>query len=394
MKRAHSRARNTLVIERLNAGECLADLAAEFDLSPNYIRLIAVRAGVVPPRKAAGHLSFIGTKRASSLKRRAAIIELHTLGISGGTARKLLSMSTTAFAYDIRKLGLKFPYDRMGKWGPVIKSARERAAKMAALYRSGMTLQQIGDKYGLSRERVRQLMTKHEGMRQDGGGQHCKAVAKRQRSAADRDAKYLSKYGCTFDQYVEVRTIGREMVRDGAGIYQTPLRAFLSQRNNAKARGIYWDLTFWQWWTIWQESGKWELRGRARDAFVMSRFGDAGAYTAGNVYIGTLAENSSIQPNNPYRKDHPDHASLVYSSLKQSLEQRLSGKALPNKKNSDLPRGVTRKPNSNSYQAQATLGGKSAYLGTFPTVEQARAAYVAAVIADVNTARKTKSEAA
>lgn len=37
------------------------------------------------------------------------------------------------------------------------KVADDRTAEMARLYRSGETLQQIGDKYGLTRERVRQI---------------------------------------------------------------------------------------------------------------------------------------------------------------------------------------------------------------------------------------------
>jgi hypothetical protein len=328
-----------------------------------------------------------------TLRRRAAMRELHSLGLSGGEAQHLLKFKNKSyFSAEAKRLGLKFPYDSR-RWTVAGRTSQQRAAKMAGLYRSGMTLQQIGEKYGISRERVRQLMTKHEGMRQDGGGQHVKAVARRQQSTAAKDARYLAKYGCTFAQYAEVREIGRVMRAHGAGVYQTPLRAFINQKNNAKNRQIPWELTFWQWWTIWQESGKWELRGRARDAYVMSRFRDAGSYAVGNIYIGTLSENSSIQPNNPYRKDHPDHASVLYSGLKQSLEERLTGPAAPHKKNSDLPRGVTRNPKSKSFQAQATIGGKSAYLGSYPTVEEARAAYVAAVMADVNSAHKN-SEAA
>lgn len=327
------------------------------------------------------------------MRRRAAMAELHSLGMSGGETRRLLKINSAPhFSFESKLCGLKFPYDRAGKWSPKIAAAKAKAEKMAGMYRSGMTLEQIGTKYGITRERVRQLMTKHVGMRQEGGGQHVKAVARRQQSAASKDARYLRKYGCTFAQYVEVREIGRLMRLNGAGVYQTPLRAFINQKNNAKQRGISWELTFWQWWTIWQESGKWAERGRAKDAYVMSRFRDAGAYAVGNIYIGTLAENSSIQPNNPYRLDHPDHDKLVYTKLKHTLEQRLS-ETTPHKKNSDLPRGVTRNPKCKSYQAQATMRGKSVYLGSFPTVEEARAAYVAAVIADVNSAHRN-SEAA
>ncbi len=327
------------------------------------------------------------------MRRRAAMAELHSLGLSGGVARRLLRMTSAAhFSYESKMCGLKFPYDRSGKWSTKIASAKAKAEKMAGMYRSGMTLEQIGAKYGISRERVRQLMTKHVGMRQEGGGQHVKAVARRQQSAAAREALYLRKYGCTFAQYVEVREIGRRMIAGGAGVYKAPLRAFVSQRNNADSRGITWELSFWQWWTIWQESGKWAERGRARDAYVMSRFRDAGNYAVGNIYIGTLAENSSIQPNNPYRKDHPDHASLAYKRRITSLEDRLRPSS-PNRLYPNLPRGVTFHKQSGRYQAQGHIAGANKYIGSFGTPDEAHDAYVRAVTADVNSAHQN-SEAA
>jgi uncharacterized protein (DUF433 family) len=383
MNHAAARLRNAEIAIRYHAGESAEALAKEFGLVFGYIYAISRKAGMSREKRGLAE---------RTLRRRAVMAELHSLGLSGGHARRLLNIGNPLFSIEAKRCGLKFPYDRSGKWSPKIAAAKAKAEKMAGLYRSGMTLEQIGAKYGISRERVRQLMTKHVGMRQDGGGQHVKAVAKRQQSAASKDTRYLRKYGCTFAQYVEVREIGRVMRLNGAGVYQTPLRAFINQKNNAKQRNIPWELTFWQWWTIWQESGKWAERGRAKDAYVMSRFRDAGNYAVGNIYIGTLAENSSIQPNNPYRKDHPDHAAVAYTSLKRTLEQRLSGPGR-HKKNSDLPRGVTRNPRSKSFQAQATMRGKSVYLGSFPTIEEARAAYVAAVLADVNSAHQN-SEAA
>lgn len=295
MKHDQARARNASIVEAIQAGVSPADLAAQHHLSVGYIYNLT--------RKAVGGVQ---TKSIQTARRRAVIGELHSLGVTCGAALRLTRLPRQTFYNHAKALGLKFPYDRAG-WEPTISTSRARAAKMAALYRSGMTLQQIGEQYGLTRERVRQLMTKHQGMRHNGGGQHIKAVARRQQSSAAKDARYLRKYGCTFEQYVEVREIGRAMRAQGAGIYQTPLRAFINQKNNAKRRSIPWELTFWQWWTIWQESGKWAERGRAKDAYVMSRFRDAGAYAPGNIYIGTLAENSSIQPNNPYRFSHPDH---------------------------------------------------------------------------------------
>ena len=43
-----------------------------------------------------------------------------------------------------------------------------------------------------------------------------------------------------------------------------------------------------------------------------------------------------------------------------------------------LPRGVFRQTKCETYQASISVNGKSQYLGTFPTPEEAHAAYVAA----------------
>ena len=73
--------------------------------------------------------------------------------------------------------------------------------------------------------------------------------------------------------------------------YSTPLGKFEHQRQQAKQRGIAWDLTFDEWWAIWQDSGKWELRGPRVGQYVMARRGDAGPYSRSNVFICTSTEN-------------------------------------------------------------------------------------------------------
>lgn len=70
------------------------------------------------------------------------------------------------------------------------------------------------------------------------------------------------------------------------------LKAFRVQRDNAKKRGIGWNITLAEWWKLWTDSGKWEQRGCLKGQFVMSRHGDAGNYEAGNVSIKTNSENS------------------------------------------------------------------------------------------------------
>jgi len=74
---------------------------------------------------------------------------------------------------------------------------------------------------------------------------------------------------------------------------RSPYGRFMVQRKSARHdRHISWELTFAQWWAIWQESGKWEQRGRGH-GYAMARWGDSDGYKVGNVYICTVAQNSA-----------------------------------------------------------------------------------------------------
>lgn len=205
-----------------------------------------------------------------------------------------------------------------------------RTQQMAALYKSGKTLQEIGDCYGISCERVRQLLTKFYGIRGNDGGKHIQAIENRSKLDARRNASCLKKWGCNWEQYVTLRGLKK------------PTRAYASQRNNAKNRGIGWELTFWQWWCIWQQSGKWEQRGRGQ-GYVMCRNNDIGPYAAGNVFIATARHNSSFNKN----------------------------------KKSSLPTGVCKNERCSGYTAYRMINGKKLRLGSYPTPELAHAAYLA-----------------
>ena len=70
-------------------------------------------------------------------------------------------------------------------------------------------------------------------------------------------------------------------------------RKFSAQRSNAAKRGISFELTLGDWWSIWDKSGKWSERGVGVGRYVMSRFGDKGPYAAGNVEIILSTQNNS-----------------------------------------------------------------------------------------------------
>ena len=157
------------------------------------------------------------------------------------------------------------------------RAPAERTEAMAALYRSGKKLHEIGDIYGVSRERVRQLLAKAGITRKDGGQSVLSAP-----KAAERQA--LS------DEYwIKVSGMVR---KDLLEIPASVRRAYTTHRRNAANRGIPWEMNLAQWAGIWKSSGKWKRRGRGADCYVMSRIRVNEPFSPDNVCICTLREAS------------------------------------------------------------------------------------------------------
>jgi len=154
----------------------------------------------------------------------------------------------------------------------------QRTEAMAAMYRQGITLQAIGEKFGITRERVRQIL-KSIGLNGKSGGAHFRTTSKNAGKAGRLETRIRNKWGLDVDTWRRLRADG------------TILR-YTQQRNNARSRAIQFHLTFLQWHAIWQASGKLELCGRGKGKFCMSRLNDAGAYELGNVHVQPCVENS------------------------------------------------------------------------------------------------------
>lgn len=156
--------------------------------------------------------------------------------------------------------------------------------------------------------------------------------------------------GCTPKQVRELREIGRRVISAGGRPCRIPIEAFLQNQRNAAWRGIGWSLTLWEWWTIWQKSGKWEQRGDGRGQYVMCRKGDVGPYALGNVFIASAQDN-----------------------IAQTSK-------------SGLPRGVSRV--GNRFSANIRKDGARLYLGCFGTRAEASAAYSRA-LEELNSQRNS-----
>jgi hypothetical protein len=134
----------------------------------------------------------------------------------------------------------------------------------------------------------------------------------------------------------------------------TPRGKFTRQRVAAQRRGVAWELTFDEWYGIWQDSGKWDLRGVGHGHYCMARHGDVGPYSVGNVSIQLSAVNSR----DGVRAAHKSLVAADWHVGRGRGWTYVEGRSKP-------------------YQVMVA----KKYIGSFATQEQAEAAYVAGVAA-------------
>ena len=82
-------------------------------------------------------------------------------------------------------------------------AGRRRAVAMAEMYTSGKTLVAIGREFGISAERVRQILSKI-GISGVDGGRSISTAKKWAEYAVSQDARYMAKSGCTREQWLQI----------------------------------------------------------------------------------------------------------------------------------------------------------------------------------------------
>lgn len=223
-------------------------------------------------RRAGVKLARVGEVQ-KALKAR--ILELAESGKSTDEIAQQLQVRPHAVYRVARAAGIPLRRSFKTKTDP---EREARRAKMAEMYRQGITLAKIAAQFGMTRERVRQIISV-AGMSRSNGGARVVADARKKSHELSREAKCLAKYGLPI---AVVRQLRKDRVT----------HAFQAQRQSAFNRGIAWDLSFAQWFAVWQASGKLHLRGRGKGKYVMSRMSDDGGYELGNVHIQLATENS------------------------------------------------------------------------------------------------------
>jgi hypothetical protein len=177
------------------------------------------------------------------------------------------------------------------------KPDEQRDSVIIGMFTRGMTYEEIADVYGVTRQRIQQI-TKRHGITREHGGYGLQALLRVAAKKEKKDAVKARKEQKTFEIY----GCSAERVRELTGTYPNgywarkstiyPWAAYRMQRKNAIATGKGWEITFPEWWQVWQESGKWELRGRGQ-GYCMARYGDSDPYSLKNVYICTIGQNFS-----------------------------------------------------------------------------------------------------
>ncbi len=171
------------------------------------------------------------------------------------------------------------PKGVLNKPNPVIEA---RNAQIEEMFLAGMTLQAIGNIYSISRERVRQIMFKRGFLGFDGGaflGWEQKALARQEA----RQARYQRKYGCSYEEFKELKALGKQMLKDGIGLYHTPLYAWRQQKHTYLCQGVAYELSLWDFWTLWRDSGHFNERGQGR--YGLCRKDTSKGFTKDNVFI-------------------------------------------------------------------------------------------------------------
>ena len=151
-------------------------------------------------------------------------------------------------------------------------------------FRRGDTMQQIADSCGVTRAAIGKLLKKRGLTRRDGGflgGAIPKGKREQRRAAVRRrvETRVFQTYGLPVWRIEEIVAKAKALNN------KDPRKAFRYHCNCMRLIGVAWDMTFAEWWQLWERSGKWAQRGRGPGCYVMARKDCAKPITRENVCI-------------------------------------------------------------------------------------------------------------
>ena len=209
------------------------------------------------------------------LKKRQQARDMYAKGVTKSEIARCMGVTPQAVRYWLRQ-----PKDALRL--KLIKQAKNNE-KIIAAYQQGSTMAEIGRALKISGERVRQILKEHQIVGAPRESKQAEKHAAIQARKVERAAKLWGLDWGTYKQLTDQYGT--------SSVSTSPFQRYIEQRRNARVRQIGWELTFVAWWDLWQQSKKWDLRGRGA-GYCMSRLGDVGPYAVGNVEIVPIKENS------------------------------------------------------------------------------------------------------
>lgn len=172
-----------------------------------------------------------------------------------------------------------------------IKASKERDCDMCNMFRDGIVLEEIGNKYNITRERVRQILRRH-GLTRFDGGQHVITLQKKQKQDAlrkERRTKRAAKYGVTLEVFDKLA----KRVSSHAMARFREIRWHVSAGTYPYKKGVEWDLTLLDYANTWEKAG---LEPAQRGYYFARKDLDKG-YVKDNMQILTAGEFGSRTAN-------------------------------------------------------------------------------------------------
>lgn len=153
-----------------------------------------------------------------------------------------------------------------------IESENARAIDMLARYQRGETLDKIGQSYGVTRERVRQIVKKNFGITGKDGGIRVAAQAKRQKEWEKFNARWEHKLGGPYREWFSLPNHIR-------------LKYSAHKRNARKIHNTTWHIKPLEWWGLFKAAGAVPSK-----MVWLTRKNNSLPFTVENCFVATRGE--------------------------------------------------------------------------------------------------------
>lgn len=131
----------------------------------------------------------------------------------------------------------------------------EKELQVCEDFKAGKTTTELATLHGVSYQAIHRILKKH-GLSRKSGGKSAQVAA---RNAAETAASSAiqERHGCSTEQWDALRAMDEDYKK-------TPLAAYNTFKNNFQNvhPDVGFDLTLWNWWLMWEASGRWTQRMR------------------------------------------------------------------------------------------------------------------------------------